>query len=266
MFKFLTNRPFWVNLLAALFLAFLILFIFLQLLGVITKHGQYLTVPSVTGKKTGDAIKFLESKGFDVVIQDSIYTDTATMGVVLKQLPDPNSTVKVNRTVFLTINRLTLPLVEMPALEGKTLNFAIDVLNRSHLSLGDTVYKPHYMRGSVLSQSFQGKDIKSGTKIPWGSNIDLVIGGGLSEERILVPSLIDLTLAEAKIVLDQNGLEIGAIVVDPGVKDTAAAFVYKQSPPRYNQDKEPIFIQAGQLMDLCVSKEKKLIKDSTSTQ
>ena len=232
----------------------------------ITKHGEYLTVPAVTGQKTTDAIKFLESKGFDVVIQDSIYTDTASMGVVLKQLPDPNSTVKVNRTVFLTINRLTLPLVEMPALEGKTLSFAMDVLNRSHLTLGDTVYKPHYMRGSVLAQSFKGKDIKSGSKIPWGSSIDLVIGAGLSEERIQVPSLIDLTLAEAKIVLDQNGLEIGAIVIDPGITDTAAAFVYKQSPPRYNQDKEPIFIQAGQLMDLRVSKEKKVISDSTNNQ
>ncbi len=125
MFKFITDRPFWVNLLAAIALAFLVLFIFLQLLGRITKHGQYLTVPSVMGKKTTDAIKFLEDKGFEVVIQDSVYTDTAKMGIVLKQLPDPNSTVKINRTVFLTVNRVTLPLVEMPALEGKTLNFAL---------------------------------------------------------------------------------------------------------------------------------------------
>jgi len=75
-FKFLTNRPLWVNILAAIALVLLILFIFLQLLGLITKHGQYLTVPSVTGKNTKDAVKFLESKGFEVVIQDSIYTDT----------------------------------------------------------------------------------------------------------------------------------------------------------------------------------------------
>ena len=221
-------------------------------------------MPSVTGQKTTEAIKFLENKGFDVVIQDSIYTDTASMGVVLKQLPDPNSTVKVNRTVFLTINRLTLPLVEMPSLEGKTLNFAIDVLNRSHLTLGDTVYKPHFMRGSVLSQSFKGNDVKSGTKIPWGSSIDLVIGAGLSQEKIMVPSLVHLTLAEAKIVLEQNGIELGSIFVDPGVTDTAAAFIYQQSPPRFNADKEPMFIQAGQLMDIRVSKEDKILKDSTN--
>jgi beta-lactam-binding protein with PASTA domain len=153
-FKFITNRPFWVNLLVAVFIAFLIVFIFLQLLGVITKHGEYLTVPSVVGNKTADAVKSLESKGFEVVIQDSVYTDTAKMGIVLKQLPDPNSTVKINRTVFLTINRVTLPMVEMPSLEGKTFNFALEVLRRSHLALGDTVYQPHFMRGSVFVTKF----------------------------------------------------------------------------------------------------------------
>ena len=266
MFKFLTNRPFWVNLLAAAFLAFLILFIFLQLLGVITRHGQYLTVPLVTGKKTIEAVKFLEAKGFDVVIQDSVYTDTAQMGIVLKQLPDPNSTVKVNRTVFLTINRLTLPLMDMPALEGKTLNFALELLKRSHLVLGDTSYKPHYMRGSVLSQAYKGKDIRSGTKIPWGSSIDLVIGSGLGEEKILVPSLLGLTLTDAKILLEQNGIGVGALIVDTDVKDTANAFIYQQAPPRLDEEKQPLFIQPGQLMDIWVSKIMKTPKDSSDVE
>lgn len=263
MFEFITKRPFWVNLLVAICLALLIVFGFLQLLGVITKHGQYLTVPSVTGKKTADAIKILESQGFEVTIQDSIYTDTAAMGIVLKQLPDPNSTVKINRNVFLTINRVTLPMVEMPSLEGKTLNFALNILDRSHLSLGDTVYKPHYMRGSVLEQSFKGKIIKAGTKIPWGSRVDLVIGSGLGEEKILVPSLVGLTLEEAKMVITESGIELGAIIPDPGITDTAAAFIYKQNPPRFNEDKQPVFIQSGQLMDVWISKEKKLVSDST---
>ena len=53
----------------------------------ITRHGEYLRVPSVLGKKTDEAVKFLESKGFDVNIVDSVYTDTAHMGIVLKQSP-----------------------------------------------------------------------------------------------------------------------------------------------------------------------------------
>lgn len=264
MFKFITNRPFWVNLLAALFLAFLILFIFLRLLGVITKHGQYLTVPMVTGKQTTEAIKFLESKGFEVVIQDSIYTDTAKMGIVLKQLPDPNSTVKVNRTVFLTVNRLTLPMIDMPALKGKTISFALDILTRSHLTLGDTIYKPDFMRGSVLSQSYNGKEIESGTKLPWGSKIDFVIGSGLNKELITVPSVLGLTFAEARIVLEENGIGLGAIIAEAGITDTANAFVYQQNPPKLNNDKEPVQIQSGQLMDLWISKIMKVMRDTST--
>ena len=62
MFKFITNRPFWVNVLVALFLGGLIIFGFLQTLSLITKHGEYLTVPKVTHLKTEEAIDLLKSQ------------------------------------------------------------------------------------------------------------------------------------------------------------------------------------------------------------
>ncbi|CAN5722265.1 hypothetical protein BH11BAC4_BH11BAC4_15640 [soil metagenome] len=265
MFKFLTNRPLWVNIVASIALVFLILFIFLQLLGMITKHGQYLTVPSVTGKSTKEAIKFLEGKGFEVVIQDSVYTDTANMGIVLKQLPDPNSTVKINRTVFLTVNRLTLPLVEMPLLKGKTLNYARMILERSHLKLGDTTYRADFAKGSILDQLYKGNTLEAGQKLPWGSTIDLVIARGITEERFLVPSLVGITVAEAKAILEGSGIVLGGIVPDPGVTDTAGAFVYKQNPPTLNDDKQPMYMQSGQVMDIWISRERKIL-DSTAIQ
>ena len=50
MFKFITNRALWVNIIAAGALAFLIIFIILKMLGWITKHDAYLKVPAVLGK------------------------------------------------------------------------------------------------------------------------------------------------------------------------------------------------------------------------
>ncbi len=266
MFKFITNKPFWVNLLAAVIIFMLIVFGILQLLGSITNHGKYLTVPSVTGKNTTEAIKLLESKGFDVEIQDSIYTDTAKMGIVLRQIPDPNSTVKVNRTILLTVNRLTLPLIDMPALEGKSLNFALDILKRSHLKLGDTIFRPDFMRGSIIEQQYKRGKITSGTKIPWGSAIDLVVGNGLNLEPILVPDLLGLTYSEASMILQQNGITLGALLADPGVTDTANAFIWKQNPQKLNELNEPEFIQPGQLMDLWISIERKVQRDTTTLQ
>jgi beta-lactam-binding protein with PASTA domain len=267
-FKFITHRPFWVNLLVAIGLMLLILFGILQMLGLITKHGEYLTVPSVTNKNTAEAIKLLESKGFDVTILDSVYVDTAKMGTVLKQFPEANSTVKVNRTVLLTVNRVTLPMVEMPSLTGKSLNYALEILKRSHLKLGDTTFKPDFMMGSVLEQKFKGGTIESGAKILWGSRIDLVIGAGLADQSIPVPDLEGKTYCEAKQILEELGISQGALIVQGNVKDTCSAFIIKQSPMRLTEDenKQLNYIQSGQVMDLWVSPVMLNPKDSSDNK
>ena len=263
MFKFITDRPFWVNLLAAAVLGLLLIFLTLQMLGWITKHGDYLTVPAVKGKSSVDAIKLLESKGFDVTIQDSVFTDSLPRGIVIKQLPDADATVKVNRTVFLTVNRYMPPMIVMPALEGKSLGFATDLLLRNHLVLGDTTYKPDFMKGSVLEQYYLGKKIAAGTNLPWGSSISLVIAGGLDEVQIMVPDLVGKTFADAKAALEASGINIGAVIAKDAIKDTAAAFIYKQSPERYNDEKQPVYIHPGQLMDVYIS-QILILPDSTN--
>ncbi len=263
MFKFITHRPFWVNLLTAAILALLIIFLILQLLGWITRHGEYLTIPAVKGKGTAEAIKLLEDKGFEVVITDSVYTDTAKRGTVLKQLPDANATVKINRNVFITVNRYVPPMIVMPALEGKGFNFALDILQRNHLQLGDTVYRPDFMKGSVIEQRYKGRRIQAGAKVQWGSTIDFVIAGGLDEEKNkVVPDFLGMTYAEAKPELDSLGVLITLIVTSPGLKDTMGAYIVKQNPAHFNTNNELQYIKPGMVMDVFLSKEN-VILDST---
>ena len=262
MFRFITDRPFWVNLLAALALGLLLVFFTLQMLGWITKHGEYLTVPAVKGMHTAEAIKLLETKGFDVTIQDSIFTDSSERGSVLKQLPDANATVKINRTVFITVNRYVPPMIAMPALEGKNLAYALNILQKSHLLLGDTTYKPDFMKGSVLEQLYNGQKITAGSKIEWGSKISLVIAGGLNDEKIAVPDLVGKTYAEAKAILESTGINIGAVVGKDAIRDTASSFIYKQSPDKFDDAKRPVYIHPGQLMDVYIS-QIMILPDST---
>lgn len=263
MFKFITNRSVFVNLLVVILLGIGLIWGAIQLLGMFTRHGEYLTVPSVVGKSTPDAIKFLEDQGFEVMIQDSVFIDSEKRGIVLKQLPDSNSTVKINRTVYLTVNRFTLPLVDMPTLEGKTLSYALEILKRSHLVLGDTTFKAHFMRGSVLEQYFKGQRVEPGMKVPWGSSIDLLVGAGLDLEKMKVPNLLGLTYQEAVVILEGYGVELGAVITDKDVTDTANAYIYKQNPPVKDEDDIQMFIQSGQLMDMWLSKEPRVERDTT---
>jgi eukaryotic-like serine/threonine-protein kinase len=266
MFKFITHRPFWVNLLVAMGLLVGIGLLVLKMLGVITKHGEYLTVPAVLGKKTDEAIALLKKEGFDVKIQDSVFTDTAKRGIVLKQLPDANANVKVNRIVFLTVNRVVPPMLDMPKLEGQSLSFALDILQRSHLQLQDTIFKPDFQVGTVLEQQFNGTRITEKTKIQWGSKITLVVGGGLNDQEFIVPTLTGMTFKEVKAFLQEKGISLGAVLPDPGIRDTANAFVYKQNPERFDEEKKPRYIQSGQVMDIWLSPVMKMPKDSSDNK
>ncbi len=253
MFKFIARQPFWINFLAAIALLFFLGFIALKSLSWFTNHGSYLKVPAVTGKKVDEAVKFLEKEGFEVIITDSAYNDSVPLNTVKKQIPDAGATVKVNRTVFLNINPSSLPLIDMPRLEGLSFRFALEKLQKNHLKLGDTTYRTDFMKGSILEQNYNGNRIQPGAKLRWGSAISLVIGGGLVEVQIRVPDLLGLTVSEAKSQLQAKGLLLAAILTTGPVTDTLNAYVVKQNPDVVDEDQKPAFIQPGQTVDIWVS-------------
>ena len=266
MFRFLTSKPLWINILAGFVLLIVLLLLFLGSLDLITHHGKTMKIPSVMGQSIDQARKTLESQGFEIVIQDSIYNDTIPPLQVIKQFPDPDNLVKVNRTVYLTINRAVAPEVDMPNLLSMTFRNAEMVLRRYGLKLGDTVFRPDFARNSVLDQEYKGESIKPGTKIQQGSEITLILGNGVGTEFI-VPDLFGLTYREARSALSQSGLIVGSVVPDGDVQDTLGAFVYRQNPDRFDYEKQLNHIRQGQIIDIWLSATKKeRIVDSSAVQ
>lgn len=234
----------------------LLLLLFLGSLDLITRHGKTMKIPAVLGQSISQAKKTLESQGFEVVIQDSTYNDTLPPLQVIKQFPEADNLVKVNRTVYLTINRAIAPEIDMPNLLSMTFRNAEMVLRRYGLKLGDTLFKPDFARNSVLDQEFKGASIKPGTKIQQGSEITLVLGNGVGIEFV-VPDLFGLTYREARSALSESGLIIGSIVPDNDVKDTANAYVYRQNPDRFDFEKKLNRIRQGQIIDVWLSAQKR---------
>lgn len=262
MFKFITSRPLWVNVLFALVLVLIVVFLFLISLGILTKHGEMLKIPSVTGKSMSEATEILEKAGFDVEIQDSVYRDNVPPLQVIKQFPEADATVKINRTVYITITRAVPPLVEMPSLVGPSFKNAELILKQYGLKLGDTTFKPDFAKNSVLNQLYEGKDIAPGTKIPMGSKIDLVLGSGLANVDMGVPDLFGMSFGAARAHLDSFGVGLVPIA-DADVTDPDNAFIYRQNPPRYNYDRRINRIRAGQMIDVWLSVQPKERVDST---
>ncbi len=252
MFAFITKKPLWVNLLVAIGLTLLFLFLVFMTLNFWTNHGEYLRVPDVKGKTFIEAAGFLEKQGFDVVVQDSVYYDTIAPTVVFKQFPDPEATVKVNRTIYLTINRANAPKIEMPNLVGMSFRNAELELKSRGLKLGDTSFVPDIAKNAVKEQIWNGNPIKPGTTITMGQKISLVLGAGIGNEEVPVPNLYGLPYPEALALTEANGIGL-FVVLDNDLRDTTAGFVYWQNPDRLDQDRRINRIRAGQMMDIRLS-------------
>jgi beta-lactam-binding protein with PASTA domain len=153
----------------------------------------------------------------------------------------------------------------MPNLIGYSFRNAEMILKNLGLRLGDTSFKADFAKNSVLEQLYNGQSISAGTNIRMGSSISLVIGSGIGNADMAVPKLIGLTYSEAKILVDAHGLIIGSVIPDPLVKDTANAFVYKQSPLSKTEDGFHVRIRPGQMIDVWLSVDKPVI-DSTRQQ
>jgi eukaryotic-like serine/threonine-protein kinase len=260
-FQFITKRPLWANILFAIALITVLLFIFLISLNWITHHGKILKIPQVTGKGLPDARQQLEKQGFDIVIQDSVYVDTIPPLNVVKQFPEADAEVKINRTVYLTINRSAPPLIQMPQLIGQSFRSAEILLKQTGLKLGDTSFVPDFAKNSIKKQLYNGQEIVFGTRIPMGAKIDLVISGGIADADMSVPDLIGMTYGEAKILMEGNNLEFGSTPADADVKDSNSAYIYFQSPARLSEDHKVNRIHSGQLIDVKLS-VKKPVTDS----
>ncbi|MDE3143197.1 MAG: PASTA domain-containing protein [Bacteroidota bacterium] len=257
MFKFITSKPLWVNILAGIIILIIMIISFFLMLDWITGHNKYEKVPSVLSQNIDAARINLAAKGFTVEIADSVYDNTVGALSVVKQSPDADALVKQGRTIYLTINRAVPPQVTMPNLVGFSSRSAEMYLTSLGLKMGDTYYRPDIARNAVLEQRYNDEVIKEGTKIPLGSIINLVLGTGEGAGDLPVPELIGLTLSQARNQLITLGLNIGSVVPVDAIKDTANAFIVKQNP---EVESEPTpgqkiinKLKSGQLIDVYIS-------------
>ena len=265
MFKFITHRPLWVNIVTAIVLSIAVFAVFMLSLDFLTHHGRSRTVPQVVGKTYAEAEKILNEKGFEIVIQDSLYIDSLPPLAVIKQVPESDAVVKVNRTVYLTLNRAAPPMVDMPNLLGFSFRNAEMTLENMGLRVGDTSFKADFAKNSVLEQSYKGEPIKPGTKIRMGTAIDLVLSSGVGEIVFNVPQIEGMTYGNAKARVEANGINL-MILDAPGVTDTLNAYIIRQEPKRFNEDGQPLKIRTGQVISVVLGPEKPVIDTVSNNQ
>lgn len=232
-FSLIGKKVFWLNLLLA-FAAFVVVTVLLfKSFGFYTHHSEAIEVPDLTGLQVEDAKKLLADKNLRLATIDSVFEipkekKDVTYGGVVDQNPRPGEKVKRNRRFYIVIRSVAPPMVEMPDLIDLSLRQAIGILEAKGLKLGKTIKRPGMP--PVMKQLYKGKPIAAGTKIPKGSVVDVWVGEGGSDIKVGVPNLIGKIRSEALMILSTSNLNIGAEIYTEGVKDTARAWVIRQSP------------------------------------
>jgi beta-lactam-binding protein with PASTA domain len=256
----IVQKPLWQNILIGIGFLFFLLILFFLSLGWITGYGKTAKVSLVVGQSYVAAQQQLEKDGFEVVILDSIYVDSIAKLAVIRQTPEADEVVKAGRTIYLTINRMVPPQVEMPSLVGFSLKSAELYLQSLQLKLGAVTYKPDFARNAVLDQLFNGVPIAQGVKIPLGSTIGLVIGTGVGGEETDMPNLVGLTYPEAISKLSMQRINVGSVLSLETIKDSTTSFVFRQTPAHLSTKLDsltgmplPNKIRQGQLVDLYLS-------------
>ena len=264
------KKPLWMNMLIGFGVAICLLVIFFFSLGWITGNGETGKVPAVIGLDVLAAEKNLIAAGFDVELQDSIYVDTLARNAVLRQTPEADEIVKKGRTVYLTINRVVAPQVDMPNLVGFSIKSAETYLKVLGLRLGSIQMVPDQNKNVVIDQLVNGQPIAPGSKIPSGTLIHFLVGDGGASSGMLMPDLVGLTYEQAKAQLMSLGLNLGLISVNGSIGDSASAFVFDQSPGVYGSQLDslgmpiPNMISKGSTINLVLDKVApvKAIRDS----
>ncbi len=174
--SFIKTKQFFVHLGLALLSVFIVIFILIKYLSSYTEHGEFIEVPDFSEKRISELKGFIEDKGVNFLIIDSLYDPSKTPGIVIKQEPSPKSKVKHNRNIYLYVTSMVPPQIIMPKLMDRSERQAKLLILSYGLRIGKVTTKNSDCNGCVLEQLNKGQIIEPGQNIKKGSVIDLIVG------------------------------------------------------------------------------------------
>ena len=227
------DSTFFKNLVWAIILIFaLILFVQIAL-GLITRHGQEISVPDFYSMPLEEARRLAEKDDFRLDVRDSVFVDNIEHGAVFSQNPQAGEKVKKGRRILIVINSTQIKTVPMPSLVGLSLRAAKTEILAHGFKVGRLSYVTDMATDNVLEQRVGHRKVAKGDALPIGSSINLVLGVNPDENFTYVPNLSGLTLDMAFDELIENSLNLDNVRYDSSVvtpQDKNAAVVYSQSP------------------------------------
>ncbi len=207
----LTSKKFYISIGALIVAGALFLLVLDKfLMPAYTNYDEGVTVPDVTRLSLEEADSLLTSYGLRFEVAERRSNPAFPADYIIDQTPHPSEIVKPNRKIYLTVNTVVTPKVEVPKVEDLSLRNARIQLQNDGLQVGTISYESSRFKNSVMRQS-----VKPGTEVDKGTAIDLTVSDGLGEKMVQVPPIIGMRLARAQQALRNAGLRIGEFRFQP---------------------------------------------------
>lgn len=176
---FLKSKVFFKQLIKALGITVITVLVLMQILRLITRHGNSITVPNLIGMELVEAQQLIEQNKLNIKVMDSSkYDPSFPKFAILEQSPKAFKEVKSKRKIYVSINPSGYAKVKIPDIIQITMRNAISKLNAVGLQVDTISYIPALGKDMVYAIKFKGDSISVGSELARMSKIELVCGDG----------------------------------------------------------------------------------------
>lgn len=259
--RFVGSRVFLLNMGLLLSLGYIFLSLLFAWLMSYTNHGESISVPEIKGMKLEMAQDLIEDKGLEIMILDSMYTDSIEPNVILSQEPQPDEKVKENRRIYVTISSTNVPMKDVSSKwVGKGVKEVRLLMRQRGFVIEKELTIDGEFPGEVRKIVHEHKTIfeyvsgKGGGKeilksFPIGTKFTIFVTTGPGGE-VPIPNLVCRSLQEAISILQMSSINVGAII--GSAPDSLNAFVWQQEPPFFEGER----MRKGEAIDLHIQAER----------
>ena len=190
----------------------------------LTSEGEtpLVEVPDVTKRLIGDARDRLKEKGLAFVETSTEVTPGLQPDQVVSQKPNGGEKVKPGDTVALVV--AAQKQIVVPDVTFKPANAAQAAITAAGLSF--VMKAPELAPANVAAGNIKSQNPAGGVKVPAGAVVELVAAAASTQ----VPNVIGKKIAEAKIALQQAGLDLGSVSGLVNEANAAMVTIKGQSP------------------------------------
>lgn len=181
-------------------------------------------VPTVVGEVYEDVKAEYEKLNINIVMIQEVDSAKYEAGVIVSQDPLPGTVKKTPFDVSVTVSK--------GAKKSRILNYERQEYNNVEFelnNLGFIVTKVEEFSSTIPKDTVIRTDPKAGESIETGSKITVYVSKGPELSMIPMPNLLNISYAEAKIIIENNNLRLGETTREPSSKPNGT--VIKQSIP-----------------------------------